>query len=77
VQLARPQEIFGRFKGGRSKAERLDEKYGGPADGLIVVNYRDQTPCHFNSPLTPKLLPGEEGINWMLGYLVSQKGVCE
>jgi hypothetical protein len=77
VQLARLQEIFSRFKGSRSKAERLDEKCGGPADGLIVVNYRDQTPFHLHSPLTPKLFPGGKGINWMLGYLVSQKGVCE
>src|ERR1700679_349559 len=39
LQFDRLQEILGRFKGCRSKAERLDEKLGCPADGLIVVDY--------------------------------------
>jgi len=41
VQLDGVQETFGRFKGSRSKAERLDEECRSPTDGLIVVNDRD------------------------------------
>jgi hypothetical protein len=41
AQLVRPQEDVGRFKGCRSKAKRFDEQCCGPADGLIVVNYRN------------------------------------
>jgi hypothetical protein len=41
VELAGPQETVGRFKGCRSKAKRFDEQRCGPANGLIVINYRN------------------------------------
>jgi hypothetical protein len=41
VQLARLQETLGGFEGCRAKAKRFDEQCCGPADGFIVVNYRN------------------------------------
>ena len=72
-QLAGSQENFGRFKGGRSKAERFDQSCGGPADGLIVVNHRDQIPCHFEFSSELKVFSDGEGIYWALVDLWSQK----
>ena len=71
--MAGPQESFGRFKGCRSKAKGLDEQCGGPADGLIVVNYRDQILCHSESLTDLKVFAEGERIYWALVDLGPKK----
>ncbi len=60
------QESFGGFKSCRSKAKGLDEQCGGPANRLIVVNYRDQILCHSEFLTDPKVFAEEERIYWAL-----------
>jgi hypothetical protein len=41
LPFVRLQETLSRLEGSRSKAKRFDEQCCGPADGFIVVNYRN------------------------------------
>jgi hypothetical protein len=48
--LTRTQKNLSGFENRRSIAETLDEQFGGPSNGLIIINYRDQIAAHSEFP---------------------------
>jgi len=61
------QETLARFKNCGLITKRLDEQFCGPANGLIIIDYRDQIAGHFEkSPSEAKVFLSREGIYWVL-----------